>query len=47
MSQGRKSLFVALAVALLLPACAKEPADRDENETAADQAKPPTVAVNP
>ncbi len=44
MSQGRKSLFVALAVALLLPACAKEPADRDESETAADQAKPPPEA---
>ena len=44
MSQGRKSLFVVLAVALLLPACAKEPADRDESETAADQAKPPPEA---
>ncbi len=44
MSQGRKSLFVVLAIALLLPACAKEPADRDESESAADQAKPPPEA---
>ncbi len=44
MSQGRKSLFVVLAIALLLPACAKDPADRDESETAANQAKPPPEA---
>ena len=44
MSQVWKTAFVVLAAALMLSACAREPADADKSEAAADHAQAPPDA---
>ena len=44
MGQGWRTAFLMLAAALLLPACAREPASGDANDAAADHAEPPPEA---